>query len=211
MTLVEMIRKREILGPATATVATTATPVREARAPSFPIAKDTAAQSRPTQGSEGIESLPAAPCSDVLLEDIPALPDLSPLPNSYCRKCGGGYWIRQTPEVAYQCGRCTPADTHCESVYASGGTPHRISPIKAGWVVTYRDQAGKLCGGTDERVHGTVKECRWDAGRWMVCLTDGQQVPLSLVRAVSQTDEEGRTCSAWTVRDHGYDGEGSKT
>ncbi len=141
---------------------------------------------------------------------IQATPDSTSVPNGYCPECGGGYWIRQTWESPYVCGRCLPV-AHVESVYVSGGTPRRIPPIKAGWVVTYRDQAGRLCGGADDRAHGTVKECRWDARDWMVCLTDGRQVPLSHIRAVGQTDEEGRICSAWTVREHGYDGEGSKT
>lgn len=81
-----------------------------------------------------------------------------------------------------------------------------IPPLQPGWLVTYQDQAGKLCGGSEERAHGTVQECRWDAGRWTVCLTDGRQMPLWIIRAVGQTDQSGRVCAAWTVREHGYDG-----
>lgn len=83
-----------------------------------------------------------------------------------------------------------------------------LAPILPGWLVTYRDKAGQLNGGSVDREHGTVQECRWNAGRWTVCLTDGQQMSLSLIRAVGQTDVEGRICAAWTVREHGYDGNG---
>ncbi len=81
-------------------------------------------------------------------------------------------------------------------------------PILSGWLVTYRNSKGTLCGGAEDRAHGTVQECRWNAGRWTVYLTDGHQVPMSLIRAVGQTDANGRLCAAWTVRDHGYDGMG---
>ena len=83
-------------------------------------------------------------------------------------------------------------------------------PVLPGWLITYGDHAGRLYGGSDAREHGTVRECYWQAGRWTVYLTDGQQVPLSLVRAVGQTDDSGRLCAAWTVREHGYDGKGRR-
>lgn len=83
-----------------------------------------------------------------------------------------------------------------------------LAPILPGWLVTYRDQEGRLCGGSEDKAHGTVQECAWDAGRWTVCLTDGQQVPLWRMKAVGQTDDNGRICAAWTVREHGYDGNG---
>lgn len=41
-----------------------------------------------------------------------------------------------------------------------------LPPLMPGWLVTYRDQAGKLSGGAADRAHGTVEQCRWDAGRW---------------------------------------------
>lgn len=81
-----------------------------------------------------------------------------------------------------------------------------LAPILPGWVVTYQDRGGKFCGGSEDKVHGTVKACHWEGGRWTVCLTDGQHVPLSNIRAVGKTDEGGRVLSAWTVREHGYDG-----
>ena len=76
-------------------------------------------------------------------------------------------------------------------------------PLKAGWLVGYRNQQGALCGGCDDRQHGTVQECRWTAVGWMVHLTDGQRLPLSIIRGVTKPDG-----TAWTVREHGYDGEG---
>lgn len=141
-------------------------------------------------------------------DGIPASPNLSPLPNSYCRECRGGYWIRQTPEVAYQCGRCSPAGPHCESVYVPGGTPFLTSPIEAGWLVVYQDQTGRLCGGADDRMHGTVQACRREAGKWTVVLTDGLGLPLSKIRSVASTHPDGRISAAWTMRAHGYDGHG---
>ncbi len=206
MTLVEMIRKRKNLRTATATVATTATPVTEADAPSFSLVKNTTVEPRPTQGSGGIESLPAAPCSDVLIENIPATLGLFLIPNGYCPDCGGGFWIRETWESPYICGRCAPGKPHIESVYVPGGSPPLTSPIETGWLVTYSDQAGRLCGGSDDRAHGTVANCQREAGKWMVVLTDGQRLPLLSIRAIAATYPDGRIRGAWTVREHGYDG-----
>jgi hypothetical protein len=84
-----------------------------------------------------------------------------------------------------------------------------IAPIKPGWLVVYRDRIGKLCGGFDDREHGTVRECRWNGAGWTVDLTDGQRMPLSMIRAIGQTDNKGRICAAWTVREHGFDGKGA--
>lgn len=207
MTLVEMIRKRKNLRTATATVATTATPETEAHTPSFSIVKSTTGEPRPTRGSEGIERLPAAPCSDVLLENIPATLGLFPVPDGYCPDCGGGFWIRETGESPYICGRCVPAP-HVESVYVPGGSPPLAPPIETGWLVTYSDQSGRLCGGSDDRAHGTVEACKREAGGWVVVLTDGQRLPLSTIRAIAATYPDGRIRGAWTVREHGHDGEG---
>jgi hypothetical protein len=82
------------------------------------------------------------------------------------------------------------------------------SPVLPGWLVTYQDSAGRVCGGSEDRAQGTVQECCWEAGRWTLYLTDGQQIPLWRVRAVGQTDANGRIGAAWTVREHGYDGNG---
>jgi len=79
-------------------------------------------------------------------------------------------------------------------------------PICSGWLVAYRDRTGKLRGGCDEREAGTVKECRWDEGKWTVCLTDGQQLPLLIILAVGKTDAHGHVLAAWDVKRHGYDG-----
>ena len=53
--------------------------------------------------------------------------------------------------------------------------------------------------------------CRSVAGmqeRRTVRLTDGQQIPRWIIRAVGKTDQGGRILAAWSVRDHGYDGNG---
>ena len=86
----------------------------------------------------------------------------------------------------------------------AGPTP----PLQPSWLVCYRDRRGVLCGGCDDRAHGTVKECRWDGNGWIVQLTDGQWLPLSSIRSVGQTESTGQIVSAWTVREHGYTGEG---
>jgi hypothetical protein len=77
-----------------------------------------------------------------------------------------------------------------------------LAPLRH-WLVSYRNPRGMLCGGCDDRQHGTVEECRWTAGGWTVHLTDGQQLPLTIIRGVTKPDG-----TAWTVREHGYDGEG---
>lgn len=90
-----------------------------------------------------------------------------------------------------------------------GGPP--VPPIAKGWYVTYRDKNGTLQGGAEDRVHGTVKECRRESGRWMVYLTDGRQIFLDRIQAVAKTDAQGRVLGAWRVREHGYDGEGTRS
>lgn len=78
---------------------------------------------------EGSVSGMSVPLSDILPKistppphgGLPS-PDLQAVPDRYCPRCGGGYWIRETSESAYQCGRCTPAEPHVESVYVPGGT-----------------------------------------------------------------------------------------
>ena len=81
-------------------------------------------------------------------------------------------------------------------------------PLQAGWLVVYMDYQGKLAGGSDDPDTGTVEACRWDENGWTLCLTDGQEMPLSIIRSVGQTDAAGQIVAAWTVREHGYDGEG---
>lgn len=132
------------------------------------------------------------------------------LPGGYCLECGGGYWIRQAREAPYQCGRCFPTKYHWDLVYVPGGTPHLTPPIEAGSLVVYLDQTGRLCGGADDRMHGTVEACQREAGKWIVVLTDGQRLPLSKIRAMASTHPDGRISAAWSVREHGFDGMNSK-
>lgn len=82
-------------------------------------------------------------------------------------------------------------------------------PLHPGWLVVYRDRRGVLCGGCVDRPHGTVEACRWEGNGWTVHLTDGQRLPLSLIRSVGQTDDAGQIVAAWTVREHGADGNGT--
>lgn len=81
-------------------------------------------------------------------------------------------------------------------------------PLAPGWTIAYMDHTWTLCGGYEDRAHATVAECRWSAGAWTVTLTDGQTMPLSRVRSVGAVDHKGRIYGAWTVKEHGYDGEG---
>lgn len=79
-------------------------------------------------------------------------------------------------------------------------------PLLPGWLVAYRNRQGGLCGGCDDRQHGTVQECRWSGTAWTVHLTDGQQLLLVNIRSVGKTNGEGKLVAAWTVRECGYDG-----
>ena len=99
------------------------------------------------------------------------------------------------------------ADTSADKI-EEVATDRLIPPVQAGWLVSYRDLHGAMCGGCDDREHGTVRDCRWDGNGWTVHLTDGQRLTLSAVRAVGQTDEAGHLLEAYTVREHGYDGKG---
>ena len=81
-----------------------------------------------------------------------------------------------------------------------------IPPIRPGWLVTYRDAGGRVRGGCDERDHGTVAAMAYSLSGWTVTLTDGTRLPLSVVRAVAQTDSTGQVVEAWLVRAHGVDG-----
>lgn len=78
--------------------------------------------------------------------------------------------------------------------------------LHPGWLVVYRNRAGVLCGGGDDRPHGTVEDCQWSGVAWTVHLTDGHRLPLASIRSVGKTDGEGTLLAAWTVREHGYDG-----
>ena len=85
-------------------------------------------------------------------------------------------------------------------------TQQPISPIRPEWLVVYRDHRWNLCGGCDDRQHGTVQKCQWGGGSWTVHLTDGQRLPLASIRSVGKTDGEGKLIAAWSVREHGFDG-----
>ena len=85
-------------------------------------------------------------------------------------------------------------------------TPQPIPPICPGWLVVYRDRAGRLRGGCDERPHGTVDRLEWTRGAWTVWLTNGEALSLSRVRSVACTTAEGQVVSAWDVLGCGVDG-----
>jgi hypothetical protein len=81
-----------------------------------------------------------------------------------------------------------------------------MPPLQPGWLVVYRERTGVLCGGCEDRAHGTVQSCTWDGAAWTVILTDWQRLPLTAIRSVGRTNAVGDVVAAWTVREHGYDG-----
>ena len=83
-------------------------------------------------------------------------------------------------------------------------------PLQPGWLVVYRDRAGRLAGGCDDRGRGVVKECRWNGSAWLVRLTNGGTLALRSVLSVGKTDATGKIIAAWTVRECGVDGEGGQ-
>ncbi len=83
-----------------------------------------------------------------------------------------------------------------------------IPPLRPGWLIAYRDRQGLLHGGCDDRNHGTVHECHWTGTTWMIALTNGESLPLGRIVSVGKTDAMGKVVAAWTVKQHGYDGEG---
>jgi|SRR5215472_220139 len=101
------------------------------------------------------------------------------------------------------------ADMECETKCEAPLTLPE-APLRYGWVVVYRDQRGRLCGGWDERSTSTVTSCTWNGRTWTVLLKGGQRTALASVEAVGQVTLEGRLCAAWTVRVHGYDGQGDQ-
>lgn len=86
-----------------------------------------------------------------------------------------------------------------------------MPPLQPGWRIVYLDRKGKLTGGSDDPAHGTIVTCLWGGRGWTINLTDGQQVPLNRIKSVAAVDYNGRTMGAWTVREHGFDGEGPRS
>jgi hypothetical protein len=84
-------------------------------------------------------------------------------------------------------------------------------PLRAGWLVAYRDSDGRLRGGCDDRQAGTVATCQWDGVGWTIQLTSGEHLRLSRIASVAKTDSAGNILAAWTVREHGFNGEGPVT
>ena len=89
-------------------------------------------------------------------------------------------------------------------------TPAVTPPLRPGWRIVYRDHQWRLAGGSDDPDHGTVDVCWREGGVWKVRLTDGQQIPWNRIRSVPAIDATGRCAGAWTVREHGYDGQGAR-
>jgi hypothetical protein len=62
-------------------------------------------------------------------KNIPGAPSSPTVPDRYCTRCGGGYWIRPTHEAPYQCGRCIPSQTPVETLYIPGGSNPLTSQV----------------------------------------------------------------------------------
>ena len=82
------------------------------------------------------------------------------------------------------------------------------APLQLGWLIAYRDRSGRLHGGSDERPYGTVTGCYWNGESWRVTVLNGTSLPLSRITSVGKTDHTGAVVAAWTVREHGHNGEG---
>lgn len=95
-----------------------------------------------------------------------------------------------------------------EATKTSPGAPPPVPPLPARCFVTWHDSNGKLCGGWDDRDTSIVKRCHGTGATSQVELSNGKTIPLRSVRAVGQLNAEGRLIAAWTVRAHGYEGEG---
>lgn len=111
------------------------------------------------------------------------------------------------PSVSGMSG-CTPKNSFQNEGPADSGATLSRPSLEAGWVVAYIDRQGKLCGGWGERDQSTVKQCHGTGQDCQVEFSDGRLIPLRAVRTVGQTNAEGRLIAAWTVREHGYDGQG---
>lgn len=92
-------------------------------------------------------------------------------------------------------------------VHSASAVNHRPTPpLQLGWLVTYRDRRGILCGGPDDLQRGTVAGMHYGTSGWTVSVADGTRFPLSVVRSVTKTDAHGKVLAGWTVREHGADG-----
>ena len=121
-----------------------------------------------------------------------------------------GYWMERAKQLREPDDptRLSAEEERPHSIDPEQAEASPMPPLQPGWLVAYRNQGGTLCGGCDDRAHGTVHVCRWDGNGWTVELTDGQRLTLSAIRSVGKTDRAGQIVGAWTVREHGYDGEG---
>src|SRR5690349_21530133 len=114
---------------------------------------------------------------------------------SQCAECGAV--VNMHWPSCFVCRAILPPSPNVSSAATPenrGQAESPMVPILPGWLVTYRNSKGHLCGGAEDRAHGTVQGCGWDGARWTVSLTDGQRVPLWLICAVGQTDANGRLC-----------------
>jgi hypothetical protein len=131
---------------------------------------------------------------------------MTPTAVSHCAQCGAMVNIHWPSCLVCRAGLPLIGPQDPSTAVESSEPRPPAPPILPGWLVAYRGRAGNLCGGADDRIHGTVQECRWDGAGWTVVLTDAQHFPPSIIRAVGQTDALGRLIAAWEVKRHGYDG-----
>ena len=123
-----------------------------------------------------------------------------------------GYWMERAKQLREPDDptRLSAEEERPHSIDPEQAEASPMPPLQPGWLVSYRDRRGVLCGGCDDRQHGTVQECRWTGNGWTLWLTDGERLPLSAIRSVGKTDSVGQVVSAWMVREHGYDGTGGR-
>lgn len=77
------------------------------------------------------------------------------------------------------------------------------APLKNGWAIVYRRTR-------HDRPHdGIVSRCERTGNYRIVQLTNGTRIPLEWITSVGKTDGAGKVVAAWTVYEHGFDGEGT--
>ena len=95
-----------------------------------------------------------------------------------------GYWMERAKQLREPDDptRLSAEEERPHSIDPEQAEASPMPPLQPGWLVGYRDRKGVSGGGCIDREHGTVEVCRWDGTGWTVYLTDGQRLPLSMIR-----------------------------
>ena len=74
-------------------------------------------------------------------------------------------------------------------------------------LVAWRDELGRLQGGDEDRLKGTVKETVVGSDGFTFIMEDGTRVPERRVVSAARLNAQGKVVAAWSTRAHGIDGE----